>query len=193
MHFGNDRSTIEFATLAATDAECDSLERLANAIVAECREISVTFEDAAAATGLRKPTERTGSIRVVTIEGIDRSACGGTHANNTGEVGPVMLLGTERIRNHARVSFMAGDRVIGHARRQMTILASIATSLGCGVEDVERLLVERAAETRELQRHGAAMETSLAQAQISLLKIAAKPDADGLRRLVLRDAAFPQP
>ena len=36
------------------------------------------------AQGLRKPSEREGTLRIVSIDGLDRSACGGTHVRGTG-------------------------------------------------------------------------------------------------------------
>ena len=58
----------------------------------ENRPVTVTFEDAAAvASRLRRPSTRTGMLRIVTIEGHDVSACGGTHTRATGEIGAILL------------------------------------------------------------------------------------------------------
>ena len=53
--------------------------------------MDVRFEDARAAQGLRKASEREGTLRIVSIDGLDRSACGGTHVRTTGEIGPILL------------------------------------------------------------------------------------------------------
>src|SRR5262249_52138289 len=70
----------------------------------------------ASEAGLRKPTERTGEIRVIDIEGLDRSACGGTHVRMTGEIGPVLITGTERVRKLARVHFVCGVRATRYGK-----------------------------------------------------------------------------
>ena len=65
---------------------------------------------------MRKPTERTGEIRVIDITGYDRSACGGTHVRMTGEIGPILITGFERAKKQTRVQFICGDRVLRYAR-----------------------------------------------------------------------------
>ena len=68
-----------------------------NLVIAENRAVTVSFEDAASAIGLRKPSERSGEIRVVTIADVDRSACGGTHVRATGEIGGRLLRRSEEL------------------------------------------------------------------------------------------------
>src|SRR5688572_4941777 len=94
VHFGADRSSLDLDTGAIDAARLGDAERRANEIVWENRLVTVGFEDSATATGLRKPPPREGSLRIVTIEGVDRSACGGTHVRATGEIGAITLRGT---------------------------------------------------------------------------------------------------
>jgi len=54
--------------------------------------------------------EGTERVRIVEIDKIDSSTCCGTHCRTTGEIGMVKLLGWERIRQTARVSFVCGSR-----------------------------------------------------------------------------------
>ena len=93
VHFGQDHSSIEFAVAGASEQQVLELEQWANEVVGEAREVSIGFEDAAAADriGLRKPSGRSGEIRVITIANLDRSACGGTHVMRTSEIGCVQL------------------------------------------------------------------------------------------------------
>ncbi|MEO7962713.1 MAG: alanyl-tRNA editing protein, partial [Gemmatimonadaceae bacterium] len=115
VHFGPDYATLDL------DAESISIERLreveerANVLVAEDRSVTVSFEDAASAQGLRKASDRNGSLRIVTIDGIDRSACGGTHVHHTGAIGAVLLRRQEKIRKATRVEFVCGLRAMRRA------------------------------------------------------------------------------
>src|SRR3712207_8682944 len=52
----------------------------------ENRPVEVSFEEADEAVGLRKASSREGTPRIVSIAGLDRSACGGTHVHATGEI-----------------------------------------------------------------------------------------------------------
>ncbi len=50
-----------------------------------------------------------GEVRVVHVKGFDAQACGGTHLNNTGEIGQIKLLGSKRIQDGViRISYVAG-------------------------------------------------------------------------------------
>ena len=91
VHFGEDYSTLDVDAELVTRDEMIAAEQRANEIVAEARPVHMTFEDATAATDLRKPSDRPGTLRVVTIDRLDRSACGGTHVRNTAEIGAVLL------------------------------------------------------------------------------------------------------
>jgi Ser-tRNA(Ala) deacylase AlaX len=56
--------------------------------------------------GLRKPTERSGDIRLIDITGFDRSACGGTHVRMTGEIGPILGLYDSCLESSRRVGLL---------------------------------------------------------------------------------------
>src|SRR5262249_48788252 len=85
--------------------------------------------------GLRKATERTGDIRVIDIDGYDRSACGGTHVRMTGEIGPILVIGTERAKKQARVEFICGMRVLKYARHANRTLESISQTVSAAPFD----------------------------------------------------------
>src|SRR5439155_14055314 len=93
-------------------------------IVRENRSVVVRYiaHENVADAGLRKPTERSGDIRVIDIAGYDRSACGGTHVRITGEIGPILITGIERAKKQIRVQFICGDRVLQYARRANSTL-----------------------------------------------------------------------
>ena len=59
--------------------------------------------------GCAKRPERQGTLRIVSIDGLDRSACGGTHVRATGEIGVVLLRKLEKIRQSVRVEFLCGS------------------------------------------------------------------------------------
>ena len=185
VHFGDEHSTIEFASPAVKDGQLIGLEGLVNEIVAQARPVSVTFEDAATAekAGLRKPSGRSGEIRVVTIDGVDRSACGGTHLSRTSEIGPVLLLDVEKIRGNVRVGFLAGERVFAHAHGADTTLKALAAGLGCAVNQVEAIVVARQQEAKVLRDQLAAMEQEVAGSRVRAMYESTSPGADGVRRM----------
>jgi len=53
------------------------------------------------------------TLRIVAIDDIDIEACGGTHANSTGDVGPIILLSAERIQDGiVRLEYVTGETAI---------------------------------------------------------------------------------
>jgi alanyl-tRNA synthetase len=147
--------------------------------------VSISFEDATIAgrTGLRKPSDRTGDIRVITIADLDRSACGGTHLSRTSEVGSVLLLGVEKIRGHVRIGFLAGSRVLAHARTNAALLAAVARDMSCAVDELPILVPARQLEFKLLRERLAKLEDEIAASRLGALVQATAPDADGVRRL----------
>lgn len=190
VHFGDEHSSIEFAVAAATEKQLADLERWANEAVREGREVNVGFEDseAAARIGLRKPSPRTGEIRVIAIADLDRSACGGTHVARTSEIGCIQLVGTEKIRDHLRVAFLAGGRVLAHARASGSLLTRLARDLNCAVGELAALVPARQLEIKRLRDRTAELEQELAIRQLGELAGTTARGADGLRRVRHRSA-----
>src|SRR4029453_4102051 len=94
----------------------------------------------AARAGLRKPPPREGTLRIVTIDALDRSACGGTHVRATGEIGTITLRGTERVRKQTRVEFLCGARVVRGARADFEALSAIALSVKASITEAPALV-----------------------------------------------------
>jgi alanyl-tRNA synthetase len=131
FHLGAATCTIDLAVESATGDQLDRAEKLANRIVQENRSVSIRYlnENNVAEAGLRKATERTGEIRVIDVSGFDRSACGGTHVRNTHEIGPIQITGISRAKKQTRVEFIAGNRVLRHARDTHRALESISQTV----------------------------------------------------------------
>lgn len=181
VHFGERHSTIEFAVPAASDAQLADLTAWATAAIAAAHPVTVGYEDAASATGLRKPSDRDGIIRIVTIAGLDRSACGGTHVRTTAEVGPVLLVGAEKVRGHLRVSYVAGDRALGRVQWLEATVREVAEAMSCSTDELAALVPKRVAEVVAARDRIAELETALAGYRVAELVAGASVRADGIR------------
>ena len=193
VHFGAESSTIDLDSGAIEPAEVAEAEARANALVWEQRPVRVTFEDAANAAWLRKPSDRDGIIRVVTIQDVDRSACGGTHVRSTAEIGPTLIRRVERVRKAVRLEFVCGRRALQRARVDQELLARLAAQCSAAPDDLPALIESQRAELKA----GAALrreaDEALARYRARELYDATAPDADGVRRAVVRDAAALEP
>jgi alanyl-tRNA synthetase len=112
FHMGESVSTVEMDLRKAEEEEVERVERRANEVVFEDRELKCYFvpEERVKTIPLRKPPQKKGEIRVVEVSGFDYSACGGTHVRRAGEIGLIKILGWERIRNNVRFEFVCGRR-----------------------------------------------------------------------------------
>jgi alanyl-tRNA synthetase len=164
-----------------TPDQVRAAELRANAVVTENRPVSVALEDAATATGLRKPSDREGPLRIITIGGLDRSACGGTHVRSTSEVGPIFLRSTERVRSSTRVQFLCGGRALDRARGDYLALVGIAAGLSASPRDVPGLVASQAAQLKESEQARRSLEKQLAAHQVAELVAAAPQSAAGLK------------
>ena len=155
VHMGETSSTVDLETGSVSTEQLRAAEDRANRIVFENRPVSITFEDAAEAAGLRKASERSGELRIVAIEGQDRSACGGTHVRATGEIGPILLRRLDKIRGNVRVEFLCGLRATRRARLDYDTLDSAARVFNAQLDALPSLasaLSEQAKETEKTRR-----------------------------------------
>ncbi|WDL95351.1 DHHA1 domain-containing protein [Alicyclobacillus sp. ALC3] len=85
---------------------------------------------------LRKAPSVTEDIRIVTIEGLEDNACGGTHPSSSGQVGQILVTKTERMRGGVRVTFACGERALSAGKEAVHLVRHIATDLSVGPADL---------------------------------------------------------
>ncbi|MBI3504448.1 MAG: alanyl-tRNA editing protein [Proteobacteria bacterium] len=184
VHFGDVYSTLDLDTDSLGSEAVQRAERRANEIVLEDRAVSVTFEDARAASGLRKPSDRDGELRVVSIDGIDRSACGGTHVRRTGEIGPVAIRKIEKYKKLTRVEFLCGWRALDRAHADFAALQQMAAQLTAGIDELPALVATRVEAERAADAERKKLAERLAAYQVRELRAAAPSAPDGIARIV---------
>jgi alanyl-tRNA synthetase len=183
VHFGDESSTLDLDAASLSKDRALMAERRANEIVFENRPVRVTFEDAAGAKGLRKEVARTGELRIVEIEGLDRSACGGTHVSGTGETGPVVVRRMEKYKQSTRVEFLCGWRALARARADFETLVTVAGSLTASIDEVPALVAAQAGRLKDAESAAKKRGEELATYHARERYDAAPPDADGIRRI----------
>ena len=191
VHFGAEASTLDLDTAAIEHGRLVEAERRANALVAENRPVEVSFEDSRTAAGLRKAPPREGTIRVVSIRGLDRSACGGTHVRATGEIGPILVTRSERVKKSVRLEFLCGARAVRRAREDLDLIARLAGQLSAAPRELPALLEAQRAELKQAAGRQRELEESLALLRARDLHSAAAPDTSGVRWIVVREAQGP--
>ncbi len=158
FHLGEELSTIDIDRPTLDAGQADQVEDLANQIVFADRPVLTSWVQPGklSTVELRKAPTVQKDIRIVEVEGFDRSPCGGTHCSRTGEVGPIAIRKWERRAQEVRVEFLCGWRAIRDYRWKTAAIRELA--LAFTVKDRElptavlRLIQEATDNRREAER-----------------------------------------
>ncbi len=154
FHLGELVSTVEINIEEIDEDEVEKIERRANSIVFEDREIKTYFipKENIDSIPLRKPPKKEGLIRVVEVSEYDYSACGGTHPKRTGEVGLIKILKWERIRGNLRFEFLCGSRAVEDYILKNRLLRELSRKFTVQDRDVLSSVEKVLTEVRDLKR-----------------------------------------
>jgi alanyl-tRNA synthetase len=160
---GERKVRVDFTTATEiTDDTLAELERLTNRAVWDSRAVSweeVPEEEAREReeVAFNTKTEEgvmsdSDTVRVVTIEGFDWAACGGTHVANTREIGPVTVLDRSNPgEGLTRVEFAVGPPAIRRRAEDARAARRAATTLDVGVPDLPEAAERVAQQVEDLE------------------------------------------
>ncbi|MFM7108516.1 MAG: alanine--tRNA ligase [Planctomycetaceae bacterium] len=110
-------------------------------------------------------------VRMVTMEGVSRELCGGTHVTSTGEIGLVRVVAEESVSaGTRRITAVTGARALDRFRQAEDALAEAAGALKVPVPELPHRLAAVVKELRDLKKAkpaaavGASPDELLAQA-----------------------------
>jgi alanyl-tRNA synthetase len=126
-----------------TREQVEEIERLANMVVREGREVTCKFmqrDIAEKKYGFRLyqggavPGKE---IRIVDMGDWDIEACGGTHLSNTSQIGLIKIIGTERVQDGVeRLVYAAGSYALEEIQRREALLMDAAELLGAPYDSI---------------------------------------------------------
>jgi alanyl-tRNA synthetase len=190
FHMADEYCSIDLDTPTLSKEQVEAAERLANEIILENRAVAIRFvtREEAGKLGLRKlpPAERD-ELRLIDIQEFDLSACGGTHVNQTGQIGCILLRKIEKVRQGWRVEFVAGQRAVATARRDFSTLTDAAALFSGHIYEVPEHVKKSLNEIKSLRKQREQSLEELAEAQASVL-LAETREENG-RRTVIRTFA----
>ena len=174
-----------------TEAELKAIELEANRRVMELTAVDTQFlprEEAEKLFGFElyqggvPPGKQ---IRVVRV-GSDIEACAGTHVTNTGMIGAIKILRTERIQDGVeRIEFAAGEAAVRASQERDDLLTGASGVLRVPAEQLprtaERFFEEWKGQAKEIER----LKEDLARARLRGLAAEAE-ESDGLKIVVQR-------
>jgi alanyl-tRNA synthetase len=92
-------------------------------------------------------------VRMVTMDGVSRELCGGTHVSSTGQIGLVRIVAEESVSaGTRRITAVTGGRALERLRAAERTLAEAAGVLKVPVADVPQRLATVVKELKELKK-----------------------------------------
>ncbi len=150
MQCGSEK-TIEKARLDVTHYkmpsfdEVQEIERVANEVIEKGFKVEKFFIDRGLAekkygmyiyAGGAVPGK---TLRIVKIDDIDVQACGGTHVDNTREIGMIKIINVEKVKDGVvRFEIMAGDNAIKRIQKEERILHELSKLWNVKYEDLPK-------------------------------------------------------
>ncbi len=205
FHLGSESSTIDLDR-ELTPAQLARVEHEANAVIWRDGPVTIRFvtEEDARRLPLRKESVRAGTLRLVEIEGVDLSACGGTHVERTGAIGQLALNGSERFKGGQRLEFLCGRRALEKFQQLREVTAASIRQLSVLPEELPGAIERLQQELKEQKRASAALQVSLAGYEALTLTHGAEPfnaghvvlqvvDADAVKLKALASAVAQRP
>jgi alanyl-tRNA synthetase len=154
FHLGIQTCTIDVGMPQPSPILIEKAEELANTVVFENRQVRILAveREQLSSLGARKESEREGILRVIEVDGFDRSPCGGTHVRRTGEIGIIAVTGWERYKGGTRVEFVCGRRALRYFRKDQGTLRQLSKLYSAHQDDLPGLAEKASGELAALNR-----------------------------------------
>jgi len=183
VHHGEDYVTIEVDKPEVTPEQVGRVEKRVSDLIAAnlpVKTIWITDEQLPSYT-LRRPSKKSGKIRLVIIEDTDCAACGGLHTESTGAVKLVKWTGSEKIRGNARLYWKIGDRALRDYGRKTEIVLTLNAVLSARQDELPRRTEKILADNQELKQNLAAAGRKLARYAADSLLAEAEENERGIK------------
>jgi alanyl-tRNA synthetase len=178
FHLGERTCTIDLETSVSRldEKALRAAEAAANESVWRNLPVEARDFDAEERARLSLRKEPVKGNRVILVEGVDASPCGGTHPARTGEVGCIAVLGAQKWGSGAsRVEFVCGNRVVKLVAEQAQWLAAAAEALKTAPRDVASSAKRVADEALAKRKLADQLERELARARAAELASGGSP------------------
>lgn len=154
FHIGKDSSTIEIDVESFDSVMIEKIEALANSIVFNNITVSANIVDkeTLSALPLRKQPKVESNIRIITIEDIDYSPCGGTHISRTGEIGLIKIKRLEKLKNSYKFEFVCGSRALKDYANKNYIVNKLGAHLSTPEQEIESAYLKFTEDYKNLQK-----------------------------------------
>ncbi|MCP5453753.1 MAG: alanyl-tRNA editing protein [Spirochaetaceae bacterium] len=172
FHLGERHSFIDLDIAPFGRDDADAIEDEVTRIALDDYRVTTHLcppEDPASFPLRKEPSVEAEVLRVIEIDGIEYSACCGTHVASTRALEPFRILKVEKYKGGCRVYFVAGGRARADYRRVAGIAARAASAAGCADDELEAAVRSCRERQKELERSLAAALDEVAAARAEAL------------------------
>ncbi|MBU0927540.1 MAG: alanyl-tRNA editing protein [Spirochaetes bacterium] len=144
FHLGERYSSIDIDRAPPERADVDAVEDEVMRIVSDDYAVVTHLcppEDPAGFPLRKRPSVGTGQLRVVEIDGLEYSACCGTHVQSSGALGLFRVTKVEKYKSGCRVYFVAGRRAFADYRRLAGLARDCSAAAGAPEDELPRAIV----------------------------------------------------
>jgi alanyl-tRNA synthetase len=168
---GQTPSTIDLEVSETTPKILHCAEKFANRIFFENRAVKTynVTQAEIARLPVRKPPKVSGLVRIVEVEGFDYTPCGGTHCPNTGMVGLLKIVKTERVNQKLRIHFVAGYQALDYFNMYQDLAQQAANLLETGLDGIPDVLEHKLEQLKTVQSELETLRTGLLAAEAEQL------------------------
>ncbi len=181
VHMGDEVCTLDLPTPRLDPAVIERVEDAANQAIYD--DLPVIAREVTAAElpaiPLRKPPTVTGLIRIVEVQGLDWSACGGTHVASTGQIGMIRVYKAEKRSNETRVYFHCGRRALLDYRQAGAVAGELADGFRVSRRELPQAVERLRAEAQAARKALADAQDRLAEADAVAMLRDARNAAEG--------------
>ncbi len=183
VHQGERYTTIEVDRDSILPAQLSDVETAAREVILENRPITSfpVSSDDLVRFPLRRPTSRTGEVRLVEIDNWDRVACAGVHVRSTAQIGNVQTVGSESLRGNLRLVFAIGNRAHRDYGKVRAAALAAAGMFSASIEDLPDRVHQALDEIRTLHGRTKSLARRLAKRTLESGRFA--PDRPALLEL----------
>lgn len=153
FHMGENYITADFNG-QLTEEQVITVEQRANEIIRANLPIEESFpsEQARKTMQYRSKKELSGTVRIITIPGLDACACCGTHVAATGEVGLLKIMSSTNRKKGIRLEFLCGRKALLAYEQEMLQVKAISRCLSAKPSEIQAAVEKLNAEKSKLQQ-----------------------------------------
>lgn len=105
-----------------------------------------------------------GTLRILEVEDVEVEACGGTHVDNTAEIGCIKITGTERVQDGVeRLKFKAAEQALDYVHSRDQLLRETARMLDVSPEVLPQTVERFFTEWKQLRKQVEELQKQLAK------------------------------